>query len=75
MTVRKVTTMLQSDLSQHSDPSGDAPAIATVGSQSSSAPVKGGCRFCGTPLKHSVVDLGTSPLCESFLTHDQLKEA
>ncbi|MFO7901429.1 MAG: methyltransferase domain-containing protein [Planctomycetota bacterium] len=31
-----------------------------------------GCRFCGTPLKHSVVDLGNSPLCESFLTAEQL---
>ena len=33
---------------------------------------KGGCRFCGSPLKHSVVDLGNSPLCESFLTRDEL---
>ena len=39
------------------------------------APVKGGCRFCGTALKHSVVDLGNSPLCENFLTREQLKEA
>jgi SAM-dependent methyltransferase len=36
---------------------------------------KGGCRFCGTPLKHSVVDLGKSPLCENFLTQDQLLES
>ena len=35
----------------------------------------GGCRFCGTPLQHSVVDLGKSPLCENFLTKDQLIEA
>ncbi len=35
---------------------------------------KGGCRFCGTPLVHSVVDLGKSPLCENFLTKDQLIE-
>ncbi|MEM7068645.1 MAG: class I SAM-dependent methyltransferase [Pseudomonadota bacterium] len=33
---------------------------------------KGGCRFCNTPLKHSVVDLGNSPLCESFLTRNEL---
>lgn len=25
------------------------------------------CRFCQTPLQHRVVDLGMSPLCESFL--------
>jgi hypothetical protein len=31
-----------------------------------------GCRFCGALLLHSFVDLGTSPLCESFLTAEQL---
>jgi SAM-dependent methyltransferase len=40
-----------------------------------SSPEKGGCRFCNTPLKHSVVDLGTSPLCENFLTREQLFQA
>jgi 2-polyprenyl-3-methyl-5-hydroxy-6-metoxy-1,4-benzoquinol methylase len=30
------------------------------------------CRFCGTPLARTVVDLGMSPLCESFLRADQL---
>ena len=30
------------------------------------------CRFCGTPLEHTVVDLGMSPLCETFLTAEQL---
>jgi hypothetical protein len=30
------------------------------------------CRFCKTPLKDTVVDLGMSPLCESFLAADQL---
>src|SRR4029077_18206276 len=37
--------------------------------RSSNAPP---CRFCGTPLKHTFVDLGMSPLCESFLREDQL---
>ena len=32
------------------------------------------CRHCGTPLQHTFVDLGMSPLCESFLTADQLDE-
>jgi len=30
------------------------------------------CRHCGTPLRYSLIDLGMSPLCESFLTKDQL---
>ena len=30
------------------------------------------CRHCGTQLQHSLIDLGMSPLCESFLTQDQL---
>ena len=32
------------------------------------------CRFCGTSLDHLVVDLGVSPLCESFLRADQLDQ-
>ncbi|TMK70528.1 MAG: class I SAM-dependent methyltransferase [Actinobacteria bacterium] len=30
------------------------------------------CRFCSAPLGRTVVDLGMSPLCESFLRADQL---
>ena len=30
------------------------------------------CRFCDTPLKDTVVDLGMSPLCESYLAAEQL---
>ena len=30
------------------------------------------CRFCGAPLRHTFVDLGMSPLCESYLAPDQL---
>jgi SAM-dependent methyltransferase len=30
------------------------------------------CRFCETPLKDTVVDLGMSPLCESYLAAEQL---
>ncbi len=33
-----------------------------------------GCRFCGSPLEHLVVDLGMSPLCERYLTADQLDQ-
>jgi C-methyltransferase C-terminal domain/Putative zinc binding domain/Methyltransferase domain len=32
------------------------------------------CRFCGTVLEHRVVDLGMSPLCESYLPEDQLDQ-
>jgi len=37
-----------------------------------SPPPRDGCRFCGTPLRHVVTDLGMSPLCESFLRADQI---
>jgi SAM-dependent methyltransferase len=30
------------------------------------------CRLCGKRLEHTFVDLGMSPLCESFLSADQL---
>jgi SAM-dependent methyltransferase len=30
------------------------------------------CRFCGAELQHVMVDLGMSPLCESFLAAEQL---
>src|SRR3954462_3097209 len=33
---------------------------------------RGGCRFCCNPELHLVVDLGMSPLCENFLSRDQL---
>jgi hypothetical protein len=31
-----------------------------------------GCRFCGSILQHTFVDLGMSPLCESYVKADQL---
>lgn len=30
------------------------------------------CRFCGEPLEFTLVDLGMSPLCESFLSLEQV---
>ncbi len=30
------------------------------------------CRLCGVPLRHTFVDLGKSPLCESFLSAAEL---
>src|SRR3989441_5405930 len=35
---------------------------------------RGSCRFCGTTLRHTFVDLGMSPLCESYVRLDQLAE-
>lgn len=32
------------------------------------------CQFCKTPLEHTFVDLGKSPLCESFLKAEQLNQ-
>ena len=42
----------------------------TTGSKTHSAGT--GCRLCQTPLRRTFVDLGMSPLCESFLTAGQL---
>jgi hypothetical protein len=32
------------------------------------------CRFCGSMKQHTFVDLGVSPLCENFLTRDELNK-
>lgn len=32
------------------------------------------CQFCQTPLQHTLVDLGMSPLCESFVSAEQLNQ-
>jgi 2-polyprenyl-3-methyl-5-hydroxy-6-metoxy-1,4-benzoquinol methylase len=31
-----------------------------------------GCRFCAAPLRHTFVDLGMSPLCESYVPPERL---
>lgn len=31
-----------------------------------------GCMFCGTKLQHTFVDLGMSPLCESYVSREHL---
>ena len=36
--------------------------------------VNGGCRHCATPLRRTFVDLGMSPLCESYLPAEKLDE-
>jgi hypothetical protein len=32
------------------------------------------CRFCKSPLRHTFVDLGMSPLCESFLAVEEINQ-
>jgi SAM-dependent methyltransferase len=32
------------------------------------------CRFCGVPLRHTFVNLGMSPLCESYRSAEQMDE-
>jgi SAM-dependent methyltransferase len=32
------------------------------------------CQFCKTPMKHTLVDLGMSPLCESFVSAEQINQ-
>ena len=32
------------------------------------------CRFCDAPLKHTFVDLGMSPLCESYVSADRMNQ-
>ncbi|HEV8585513.1 MAG TPA: class I SAM-dependent methyltransferase [Methylomirabilota bacterium] len=32
------------------------------------------CRFCAAPLGHILIDLGMSPLCESYLAAEQLNQ-
>src|SRR5215831_16054086 len=35
---------------------------------------RGACRLCHAPLSTSFVDLGMSPLCESYLSADQINQ-
>ncbi len=32
------------------------------------------CRFCNQPLRHSLVDLGMSPLCQTHIAEEQLNQ-
>ena len=46
--------------------------LPEASSMTNTEPHRRTCRFCGTPLQHTLVDLGKSPLCESYLTAEQL---
>jgi C-methyltransferase C-terminal domain/Putative zinc binding domain/Methyltransferase domain len=45
---------------------------ATASKQMRETSVTTTCRFCQTPLRQTFVDLGMSPLCESYIRADQL---
>ena len=45
--------------------------VTDAASRSSSS-TQGTCRLCGSRLERTFVDLGMSPLCESFLVREQL---
>jgi C-methyltransferase-like protein/putative zinc binding protein/methyltransferase family protein len=47
-------------------------AVGTGAIQVERTVTESGCRFCSAKLEHTVVDLGMSPLCESFIAADQL---
>ena len=54
-------------------------ATATISRQTSEHqpvefPARARCRFCETPLRHTFVDLGMSPLCESYVATEQLNQ-
>jgi 2-polyprenyl-3-methyl-5-hydroxy-6-metoxy-1,4-benzoquinol methylase len=51
-----------------------APVVAQVASQQSSGRVYA-CRFCGEGLRHTFVDLGTSPLCQRHVTPERFDHA
>ncbi len=45
-----------------------------MSSQSNSNPIPATCRFCGESLRQTVVDLGMSPLCESYVSAEGLNQ-
>src|SRR5215470_273876 len=46
---------------------------ALVNSREQAAPAaRARCRFCATPLAHTFVDLGMSPLCQTHIEPEQL---
>ena len=62
-------------MSNHSKVSEIKPsALSTKAAQSSVEAPGGPCRFCGAPLRHTFVDLGMSPLCETYLPASQLNQ-
>jgi hypothetical protein len=62
-------------MSNHSKVSEIKPATTAKAQTVVDAGAPGGpCRFCGAPLRHTFVDLGMSPLCETYLPAPQLNQ-
>ena len=59
-------------MGERSDPAQSRGAAHTVSSSARAlnTPI-GHCRFCQAPLRHVFVDLGMSPLCESYISADR----
>lgn len=49
-------------------------AIEALKSSNNVFSTQGYCRFCESPLAHTFVDLGMSPLCESYVSSAQLNQ-
>jgi hypothetical protein len=56
----------------HPDGNGKDPARAKRRESASKEELTTRCRFCRAPLRHTFVDLGMSPLCESYVPEDRL---
>lgn len=50
----------------------DAAPGTVATAEAAPAAATGGCLACGTPLRHTFVDLGMSPLCESYVPAEAL---
>lgn len=53
-------------------PQSTQPESSTAPQASDRGRAAVGCRFCGAQLKHTFVDLGHTPLCQSVLTQAEL---
>ena len=49
-------------------------SLASVPIREVPSPATRGCLFCETPLRHTFVDLGMSPLCESYVAREKLND-
>ena len=52
----------------------DAMVQQTMPSEHADPASRVRCRFCSEPLRHTFVDLGMSPLCESYVSASQLNQ-
>ena len=60
--------------SQVEDTRPPPPSPQSSGRPTSEKPTMACCRFCGATLRHTFVDLGMSPLCESYVSEEQLHQ-